>query len=60
MKNWLPQSIILCWALLGVGGVHANNLQITNVTVPNDSTITFNISWENNWRPTSNECDSYK
>jgi hypothetical protein len=47
MKNWLPKSILLCWALLGAAAVQANNLQITNVTVPNDSTITFNISWEN-------------
>ncbi len=28
----------------------ANNLQITNVNLPNDSTLNFNISWENSWR----------
>jgi formylglycine-generating enzyme required for sulfatase activity len=28
----------------------ANNVQISSVTLTNDSTITFNISWENSWR----------
>lgn len=27
-----------------------NNVQISNVSLTNDSTITFNISWENSWR----------
>lgn len=27
-----------------------NNVQISNVNLTNDSTITFNISWENSWR----------
>ncbi|CAA6806287.1 MAG: Unknown protein [uncultured Aureispira sp.] len=27
-----------------------NNVQISNVNLVNDSTITFNISWENSWR----------
>lgn len=27
-----------------------NNVQINNVSLTNDSTITFNISWENSWR----------
>lgn len=27
-----------------------NNVQIDNVTLTNDSTLTFSISWENSWR----------
>jgi formylglycine-generating enzyme required for sulfatase activity len=30
--------------------VMGNNVQISNVTLTNDSTINFNISWENSWR----------
>lgn len=30
--------------------VWANNLQIANVALTNDSTITFSVSWENSWR----------
>lgn len=38
---------ILFWSPLFVMG---NNVQISNVTLTNDSTINFNISWENSWR----------
>jgi len=36
--------------LLFAAGLFANNLQISSVNLSNDSTITFNISWENSWR----------
>ena len=29
---------------------YANNLTISGVTLSNDSTLTFNISWDNSWR----------
>jgi hypothetical protein len=48
------------WVVLGVGlifgagGVGANNLSVTNVTmVPRDSSTTyieFDLSWSNSWR----------
>lgn len=41
---------LLFISLLFINNVFANNLQITNVGLANDSTITFNISWDNSWR----------
>jgi formylglycine-generating enzyme required for sulfatase activity len=30
--------------------LYANNIQISNVALSNDSTLAFNVSWENSWR----------
>jgi len=46
MKQLLP---LLLFCSLSFG-LWANNLQISNVTLTNDSTLTFSISWENSWR----------
>lgn len=46
MKQLLP---LLLFCSLSFG-LWANNLQISNVTLSNDSTLTFSISWENSWR----------
>lgn len=42
--------LMACAWLFCLGTLQANNLQITNVTLTNDSTVSFNISWENSWR----------
>ena len=46
MKQLLP---LLLFCSLSFS-LWANNLQISNVTLTNDSTLTFSISWENSWR----------
>jgi len=38
----------LCLSLSWV--LQANNLIISNVSLTNDSTLSFNLSWENSWR----------
>lgn len=42
------------WVLLiAQNWLFANNLSITSIVQPNDSTLQFNISWENSWRTTT-------
>ena len=40
---------VLLFSML-LNSVHANNLQISTVSLINDTTLSFNISWENSWR----------
>ena len=43
--------IITFWIVLTALWLHANNVQITNVSFkPNTNTIKFDISWDNSWR----------
>jgi len=43
--------ISILWLVLTALWLHANNVQITNVSFkPNTNTIKFDISWENSWR----------
>lgn len=37
-------------AFLSAFSANANNVTISNITMTNDSTITFDISWDNSWR----------
>lgn len=44
-------TLMLCWQILLWSQIsYANNLSISGITLANDSTLTFNISWENSWR----------
>jgi formylglycine-generating enzyme required for sulfatase activity len=45
-KNYL----LLIASLLLFAKSYANNLQISNISLNNDSTLTFDISWENSWK----------
>ena len=47
-KNYIFFGFIMLFFLQA--SIMANNVQISSVTLTNDSTITFNISWENSWR----------
>lgn len=43
------QVLFVC-LLLSSSALFANNVQISNVVLANDSTLNFSISWENSWR----------
>ncbi|MDC0230942.1 formylglycine-generating enzyme family protein [Aureispira] len=51
-KNILSSSLIISILIIFYMPFNslANNLQITNVTLTNDSTLTFSVSWENSWK----------
>ncbi|MCH2022144.1 MAG: formylglycine-generating enzyme family protein [Saprospiraceae bacterium] len=42
--------IIVFFMSLSRPDLVANNIQISNVSLTNDSTLSFNISWDNSWR----------
>lgn len=44
------KNLILFATVFSTFKVSANNVQITNISITNDSTITFDISWENSWK----------
>lgn len=48
--NLVSFKITIFFVCLVVFSTHANNVTIANVSMTNDSTITFDISWENSWR----------
>lgn len=41
--------VLFFWGFI-LQSIYANNLQIVNVALTNDSTISFHVSWENSWR----------
>jgi formylglycine-generating enzyme required for sulfatase activity len=47
----LVRKLFVCWAvaIMGITASFANNLQINNVQVGSNHTISFDISWENSW-----------
>lgn len=51
MKSTLITIALGLLCILGVSNSsYANNLIISEVTLANDSTLTFKVSWENSWR----------
>ncbi len=44
------KTLQLIAVLLLTQSATANNLQITNISLANDSTLSFNVSWDNSWR----------
>ncbi|MCH2045648.1 MAG: hypothetical protein MK212_16145 [Saprospiraceae bacterium] len=46
MKKTILITCMLVWGMQ----LFANNVQIANISLSNDSTIVFSISWENSWR----------
>lgn len=46
----LRQVLFTICCLVMQRAIWANNLVISNITMTNDSTITFNVSWDNSWR----------
>ncbi len=46
MRSFLFSFLFLLFVLHAYG----NNLQITNITHPTSTTVSFDISWENSWR----------
>ncbi|NTW32538.1 MAG: formylglycine-generating enzyme family protein [Bacteroidetes bacterium] len=52
-KKVITGILVSCFFCLGLSNyVRSNNVQVTNVSM-SDSTITFNIQWDNSWRNTS-------
>jgi formylglycine-generating enzyme required for sulfatase activity len=46
----ISPSFLFVFLILIPSFLFGNNVQINNVSLTNDSTITFTISWENSWR----------